>query len=319
MNIKKILTDFSEGMSKINVNENTAALSDSDRAAIKGNVAVIYDLTAYRSQKGDLWNWGMHNEELDREINERIPNYNKFDTDGFSEELYFYTLKEIPISFDDYADKTILEVGCGVGEGLNFLSRIVNCRSAIGLDLSKLAIDRANARLARGDMIKFVHGDAENLPFENNELDVVINIESSHTYPNLERFLAEVARVLKPGGYFSHVDIFTRERYQQMSQLKQDIKTLRWLKENDVSEDVKASITRRMQPDSFLRKTHQEKRPGSLIERLLGERTKMIMYGSSFINHQYGGFSNMAKKIFMPSTKLLPVESYRYSLAVKEG
>ena len=36
--------------------------------------------------------------------------------------------------------------------------------------------------------------------------DVVINLEASHCYPNFTRFLAEVARVLKPGGHFLYAD-----------------------------------------------------------------------------------------------------------------
>jgi SAM-dependent methyltransferase len=38
----------------------------------------------------------------------------------------------------------------------------------------------------------------------------VINIESSHCYPSLPRFLAEVARVLRPGGHFLYADLRPR-------------------------------------------------------------------------------------------------------------
>ena len=59
----------------------------------------------------------------------------------------------------------------------------------VGLDLSQNAVDRANSTLSRRDTLSFVHGDAENLPFEEGEFDVVINVESSHSYPNLKRFI----------------------------------------------------------------------------------------------------------------------------------
>jgi ubiquinone/menaquinone biosynthesis C-methylase UbiE len=45
-----------------------------------------------------------------------------------------------------------------------------------------------------------VHGDAENLPFPQVSFDAVINVESAHCYGSIERFLAEVHRVLRPGG-----------------------------------------------------------------------------------------------------------------------
>ena len=51
------------------------------------------------------------------------------------------------------------------------------------------------------------HVDSEDLPFPDDSFDAVINIESSHTYPNFSRFLAEVARVLRPGGHFLYTDV----------------------------------------------------------------------------------------------------------------
>jgi SAM-dependent methyltransferase len=46
--------------------------------------------------------------------------------------------------------------------------------------------------------LDFVHGDAEKLPFPDDSFDAVINVEASHAYPQLSRFLSEVARVLRP-------------------------------------------------------------------------------------------------------------------------
>ncbi|MFA4864868.1 MAG: class I SAM-dependent methyltransferase, partial [Bacteroidales bacterium] len=44
------------------------------------------------------------------------------------------------------------------------------------------------------------------LHFQDNTFDVVINVESSHRYSKMDRFLKEVYRVLKPGGYFLFAD-----------------------------------------------------------------------------------------------------------------
>jgi SAM-dependent methyltransferase len=54
--------------------------------------------------------------------------------------------------------------------------------------------------------LNFVQGDAENLPFAPDTFDAVINVEASHCYPNFPKFLAEVARVLRPGGHFLYAD-----------------------------------------------------------------------------------------------------------------
>jgi ubiquinone/menaquinone biosynthesis C-methylase UbiE len=58
--------------------------------------------------------------------------------------------------------------------------------------------------------LDFVQGDAENLPFADQSFDAVINVEASHCYPRFARFLAEVARVLRPGGHFLYADVRPR-------------------------------------------------------------------------------------------------------------
>src|SRR5262249_42507038 len=54
----------------------------------------------------------------------------------------------------------------------------------------------------------FDEGDAEHLPFFAESFDAVINVESSHSYPNVFAFYAEVLRVLRPGGCFLYADVF---------------------------------------------------------------------------------------------------------------
>jgi ubiquinone/menaquinone biosynthesis C-methylase UbiE len=54
--------------------------------------------------------------------------------------------------------------------------------------------------------LDFVHGDAEDPPFSDESFDAVLNVEASHAYPRFDRFLDEVARVLRPGGHFLYVD-----------------------------------------------------------------------------------------------------------------
>jgi ubiquinone/menaquinone biosynthesis C-methylase UbiE len=74
-----------------------------------------------------------------------------------------------------------------------------------GLDLNGAGIRFCQQRHQIEGLI-FVQGDAENLPFEPNTLDAVVNVEASHCYPDFPRFLAEVARVLKAGGHFLYAD-----------------------------------------------------------------------------------------------------------------
>jgi ubiquinone/menaquinone biosynthesis C-methylase UbiE len=83
--------------------------------------------------------------------------------------------------------------------------RTLHPTSYTGLDLNPASIDPCRKRHILPDL-DFVQGDAENLPFPDQCFDAVINVEASHQYPHFRRFLAEVARVLRPGGHFLYAD-----------------------------------------------------------------------------------------------------------------
>lgn len=91
-----------------------------------------------------------------------------------------------------------LDVGCGTGAVLELLHARYPSKHLTGLDLTPGMIDVARAKQL--DNVSFVVGDAETLPFEPRSFDAVLCSNSFHHYPHPERFFAEVARVLRPGG-----------------------------------------------------------------------------------------------------------------------
>lgn len=100
----------------------------------------------------------------------------------------------------------VLEVGSGRGGGAGYLAGHFSPRSFVGLDLAKEATDFCR-RHYDVPGLSFRSGNAELLPFASDHFDVVLNVESALDYPRVERFYSEVARVLKPGGYFLYADI----------------------------------------------------------------------------------------------------------------
>ncbi|WP_046317162.1 phthiotriol/phenolphthiotriol dimycocerosates methyltransferase [Mycobacterium sp. UM_Kg1] len=109
----------------------------------------------------------------------------------------------------DLSGKRVLEVGCGHGGGASYLMRTLAPASYTALDLNRSGIAFCRKRHnLRG--LDFVHGNAEKLPFAAQSFDAVINLESSAAYPHFSRFLAEVARVLRPGGHFLYADLRPR-------------------------------------------------------------------------------------------------------------
>ena len=57
--------------------------------------------------------------------------------------------------------------------------------------------------------MQLVHGTAVALPFPSDTFDIVVNVESSHMYPDWSAFVCSVHRVLRVGGSFVWTDIVT--------------------------------------------------------------------------------------------------------------
>jgi SAM-dependent methyltransferase len=115
-------------------------------------------------------------------------------------QLYHHVATQV-----DLAGKNVLEVSCGHGGGASYLARTLRPENYTALDLNPAGIRFCQKR-HEVEGLSFVQGDAGKLPFADNSFDAVINVEASHCYPHFPRFLAEIARVLKPGGHFLYAD-----------------------------------------------------------------------------------------------------------------
>lgn len=121
-------------------------------------------------------------------------------------QLYHHVAGQVPLG-----GKEVLEVSCGHGGGASYLARTFRPRNYTGLDLNPAGI-RFCRQHHRAGGLTFVQGDAERLPFEACRFDAVINVEASHCYSAFPRFLAEAARVLRPGGHLLYADFRSSDR-----------------------------------------------------------------------------------------------------------
>lgn len=105
----------------------------------------------------------------------------------------------------DLKGKNIVEIGSGRGGGLAYLTKKHSPLTALGIDLDSRAVQFAN-KFYNLPQLGFRQGDAQSLPLDDQSFDIVLNVESSHRYPDMKRFLSEVNRILKPQGYFLITD-----------------------------------------------------------------------------------------------------------------
>jgi SAM-dependent methyltransferase len=94
----------------------------------------------------------------------------------------------------------VLDVGCGAGAVAKAVKRLRPDLEVHGCDLSRSALAVANAPTAEG--VDFRLATAERLPFDDGELDFVWIFDVLEHVESPEAVLAEVFRVLRPGGGF---------------------------------------------------------------------------------------------------------------------
>jgi ubiquinone/menaquinone biosynthesis C-methylase UbiE len=118
--------------------------------------------------------------------------------------------------------RDVLDVSCGRGSVAIVLRDYFHPRSYRGIDISSEAI-RFCREHHQAEGFAFEEGDAESMGVEAAACDIVINIEASHNYPEVGRFIREVHRVLRPGGWFLFTDLGTPKAFEGIVRLAQEL------------------------------------------------------------------------------------------------
>jgi len=99
--------------------------------------------------------------------------------------------------------KLILDVATGTGDFAFEALKILQPEKIIGVDISQGMLDIAKQKIAKrnlNDRFEVKPGDSEGLPFAADEFDAVTVAYGVRNFENLEKGMADILRVLKPGG-----------------------------------------------------------------------------------------------------------------------
>jgi ubiquinone/menaquinone biosynthesis C-methylase UbiE len=100
----------------------------------------------------------------------------------------------------------VLEVGCGTGVLTRQLAAHPSVGSVVGVDLAGSLLERARELSVDQPQIEYLEGDARDLPAAAGDFDVVVFDSTLSHVPDVEKALAETARVLRPGGRLAAFD-----------------------------------------------------------------------------------------------------------------
>ncbi|MBL9141585.1 MAG: class I SAM-dependent methyltransferase [Phycisphaerae bacterium] len=151
-------------------------------------------MTVEKKQVFEFWNQASCGEDLYLANTER-QGYEEQARHRYALEPYIFDLAK----FHEAKGKRVLEIGVGLGADHQQFAQAGAVLS--GVDLTDRAIEHTKRRLAAfGLQSTLAVGDAENLAFADGTFDIVYSWGVLHHTPNTPKAIAEVWRILKPGG-----------------------------------------------------------------------------------------------------------------------
>jgi len=122
----------------------------------------------------------------------------------------------------------VLDLGCGSGWATRLVARLVGegpegFGQVVGLDVSDEMVRRAREASRDFENILYVQGSAQRIPWEENFFDKVLSVESFYYYPDQDRALMELFRVMAPRGrLFILINLYKDNQYslQWVNKLK---------------------------------------------------------------------------------------------------
>ena len=113
--------------------------------------------------------------------------------------------------------RRVLDVGCGTGRLLRQARRRYRLAELVGVDLARGMLAAAMAATTSELGIRYLHAGAEHLPFTSEVFDLVFATMSVRHWTDQAAGIAEIGRVLSPGGVLVLADVFPSSPRQTLT------------------------------------------------------------------------------------------------------
>ncbi|MCK4661386.1 MAG: class I SAM-dependent methyltransferase [Bacteroidales bacterium] len=121
----------------------------------------------------------------------------------------------------------ILDIGCGGGKFIKFLSDTNDSYKLFGLDHSPEMAElskKVNRQAINKKQVTIIHGSVSEIPIENNKIDLATAFETVQFWPDIDKSFSEIARLLKNEGSFLIINRYPPEgsKWWRMAKIKND-------------------------------------------------------------------------------------------------
>jgi demethylmenaquinone methyltransferase/2-methoxy-6-polyprenyl-1,4-benzoquinol methylase len=153
------------------------------------------------------WNSTQRSEYVQKMFSEISGTYDLIN-DLFTFGMHKKWKRKLAQSFINHND-IVVDIGCGTGD-FSFACMEQKPQHVIGIDFSSEMIQEASKKntVESQKCIKFVIGDAVNLPIRSSSVDICSLSFVIRNIPNIQDMLSEVHRILKPGGKLVILEVF---------------------------------------------------------------------------------------------------------------
>jgi arsenite methyltransferase len=183
---------------------------------------------------------------------------------------------------------SVLDLGSGAGNDCFVARAIVGEQGRVtGIDFTDAMLEKARANNAKlgFENVQFIKGDIEDMPFENNQFDVIVSNCVLNLVPNKAKAFSEMIRVLKPSGHFCVSDVVLKGELPE--KLQKDAEMYAGCVSGAIDMDVYLEIIK----NSGFKNTeiHKQKKVEIPVEILKNYLTDEEI--AQFLNNEIGIFS----------------------------